>query len=176
MAQKNPKSLLTSEQIRRLKEESKPVVVQCLDDLKRVVVPLIQDQTDDDPVSFDCKIAWSSDDERGEDTIRGFSKDSSLYRMLIDGFEAVKKQIQVQKRVEELKRDLEEMGEDLPNYHAEVWDAENLTFNVDALIMRRLGGRRKGLRVRWDLHEGSYEFDPFTRKLFEVEDESGQTE
>jgi hypothetical protein len=36
---------------------------------------------------------------------------------------------------------------------------------LDDLIQRRLGGKRDGLRIRWDVPEGTFYFDPFSQKL-----------
>ena len=40
---------------------------------------------------------------------------------------------------------------------------------VDNIIKTRLGGKREGLRVRWDISEGIFFFDPFTGKLTKCE-------
>ena len=50
------------------------------------------------------------------------------------------------------------------------WDIDKIKFNVDNLIERRLGGKRNGLKIRWRVPEGIYEFDPRDRKLYEVSD------
>ena len=39
---------------------------------------------------------------------------------------------------------------------------------VDTLIDRRLDGKRDGLKVTWNLTDGQFEFDPWTRKLEKV--------
>ena len=36
---------------------------------------------------------------------------------------------------------------------------------LDDLIIRRLGGVRDGLRVKWDIAEGVFYFDPYTGTL-----------
>lgn len=40
---------------------------------------------------------------------------------------------------------------------------------VDDLITRRLDGKRDGTRIRWDISEGVFYFDPFTGKLTQVQ-------
>ncbi len=36
---------------------------------------------------------------------------------------------------------------------------------LDDLIVRRFGGKRDGLRIRWDLEDGTYFFDPYSCKV-----------
>jgi len=102
------------------------------------------------------------------DKVNGQSNDASLHDMLITGFDKVKKRKEaLSKMVEEYKTaEREGIIEpiDLVN-----WDIDSLKFDVDNLIRNRLGGKRKGLRIRWDLQEGSFEYDPYTKKVFRVE-------
>lgn len=42
---------------------------------------------------------------------------------------------------------------------------------VDDLVERRMGGRRDGLRVRWDLSDGVYFYDPLDSKLTKANNE-----
>jgi len=42
---------------------------------------------------------------------------------------------------------------------------------LDDLIERRLGGVRDDLRVRWDLDDGTYYYDPFAKKLTKAIDD-----
>ena len=40
--------------------------------------------------------------------------------------------------------------------------------NVDILIRRKMGGRRVGMMIVWDVEEGSYQFDPINGKLSKI--------
>ena len=64
--------------------------------------------------------------------------------MLIEGFTIVKKRFEV----------IEKHADGPINISGHMW--------LDDLIHRRLGGVRDGVRVKWDLKDGTYFFDPFT--------------
>jgi hypothetical protein len=152
--------------IERLQEAAKPVEVRTFDDIRRVLLPILSDKTKDIPVVFDCKLPWNADSDSGTDDIKCYSNDASLYRMLIDGINMVKRH---QEAIEKAKATYDNLDKaELPN-SASLLNIDGITFNVDLLIKRRLGGIRNGLRVRWNVEEGVYEFDPYAKKLYKVE-------
>jgi hypothetical protein len=70
--------------------------------------------------------------------------------LLMEGFAVVKNRLEVLEKVEE--------GQLSPvNVDGQMW--------VDSLINRCMGGTRDGLKVKWEIKEGTYKFDPFTGKL-----------
>jgi hypothetical protein len=70
--------------------------------------------------------------------------------MLIEGFNKLKKRVEAQAKLKE--------GTPSPiRIDGHMW--------LDDLIKRRLGGQRDGLRIKWELPDGTYYFDPFTSKL-----------
>ncbi len=73
--------------------------------------------------------------------------------MLIKGFEMVKRRIESAERIKNKQIDA------MPIFSTErhLW--------LDDLIERRLGGRRDGLRIKWELHGVVYFYDPFLKKL-----------
>lgn len=77
--------------------------------------------------------------------------------MLIDGFNIIKKRQDAINKALRRGIDLKDIPVD-NNSH--MW--------VDDIIERRMGGVRDGLRVRWDLSDGTYFFDPFTSKLTKI--------
>lgn len=113
-------------------------------------------------VEFQVDVPWSSDGKPGVGRVSGVSDDSNIYKMLIDGFELVRRRREAQ---ESIKEKMAQMEGPLT---MQAWDVDNLTFPVDAIINKRLGGKRKGMRVRWEIEEGTYEWDPFINKLFKV--------
>jgi hypothetical protein len=152
--------------IERLQEAAKPVEVRTFDDIRRVLLPILSDKTKDVPIVFDCKLPWSTDNDSGVDEVKCYSNDASLYRILIDGMNMVKRH---QEAVERAKATYDELDKDeLPSSATALLNIDGVKFNVDLLIKRRLGGVRNGLRVRWTVQEGMYEFDPYTKRLFEV--------
>jgi len=78
--------------------------------------------------------------------------------MLKEGFEIVKTRLEAKER----NTGQSELGIDPISVDGHMW--------LDDLITRRLGGVRDGLRVRWDLAEGTFFFDPFTSKLVKSTD------
>jgi len=72
--------------------------------------------------------------------------------MLIEGFGIVKKRLEAKNPSQNA-----ELGIDPVSVDGHMW--------LDELIGRRLGGKRDGVRVRWDVVEGTFYFDPFSGKL-----------
>ncbi len=70
--------------------------------------------------------------------------------MLLEGFDVIKARI-------EAKAKYGEGPVPVFNIDGKMW--------VDDLIKRRLGGVRDGIRVKWDIGQISYFFDPYTGKL-----------
>ena len=68
--------------------------------------------------------------------------------LFIEGFEILQKRVEIN----------DELADTLSvGIEGRMW--------LDNLIEKRLDGKRDGLRVRWDLDDGTYFYDPFTRKL-----------
>lgn len=77
--------------------------------------------------------------------------------MLLEGFEIIKKRMEARdKHKPDSDFDIEPIDID-----SRMW--------LDDLIERRLGGKREGLRVRWDVKDGIFYFDPFTGKLTQAQ-------
>jgi len=70
-----------------------------------------------------------------------------LRASLLEGFELVKKR--------KLFNEKTDSGLDVDQMH----------FWVDDLIKQRMGGKRKGMTVVWELPEGKFQFEPLTKKL-----------
>jgi len=70
-----------------------------------------------------------------------------LRASLLEGFELVKKRQVFNERT----------GSGL--------DVDQMHFWVDDLIKQRMGGKRKGNAIAWDLPEGKFQFDPLTKQL-----------
>jgi len=78
--------------------------------------------------------------------------------MMIEGFDIVKSRIEAAEKYESgipLFGNCEKTK--IFNIEGKMW--------LDDLITRCLGGKRDGLRVRWDLAEGVYFFEPYTGKI-----------
>lgn len=88
-----------------------------------------------------------------------FMADTTIRKLLIEGMDIVKRQDEFIAKSDSAKdADYGGFKPALPKGgHRYSW--------VDTLIDRRLDGKRKGLKVTWDLTDGQFEFDPWTKKL-----------
>ena len=148
----------------------KPVVCFTLNDIREALKPFLQEPTNAE-VTFSTEIAWSDKGGSGKSKVTGVSKDSSVAGLLMEGLEVVKKRIQINANLKETIKAAEEAEDNsgiLP-LRLPIFDVDLIRFQVDALIEQRLGGKRKGLRVRWQVQEGQFEHDPYTKKLYRVD-------
>lgn len=92
-----------------------------------------------------------------ENALKPFMSDSSIYKLLIEGMNIVKRQLDFKNAYVSDN----DYGGFLP---AKPADGNHYVW-VDTLIDYRLGGKRDGLVITWTLPEGKFVFDPYTRKL-----------
>lgn len=124
------------------------IYVDSLNDIKEVVSDFMPGR-EDTPTPVKAEFIQNGKKIVAVSSVEGISPRESL----IEGFSILKKRIDV---VEHLKE-----GAISPVcVEGHMW--------VDDLIRYRMGGKRDGLKVRWDLAGGSYKFDPFTGKLTKV--------
>ena len=93
--------------------------------------------------------------------LKPFMGDTAISKMLIEGLEMVKRQSEYADRAAQMS--LDDFGgypPALPVKGSYSW--------VDTLIERRLNGKREGLLITWDIPDGKFTFDPFTKKLEKV--------
>ena len=140
-------------------ELTKPVVCESMTDIQMAIKPFMEDRGSES-VNISCEIDG--------DKVSGVSSSASYRKILLDGLEVIKKRI---KAVSAMREALDKSEEGEKN-NMKVWEVDKLRFNVDTLIERKLGGKRVGIRIRWELKDGIYEYDPFGNKLFEIENES----
>lgn len=149
-----------------VKEFGKPVEISNLLDIRKILEPILNDTNSGKVVEFNCDIKWSADGASGSNNVKGHSTDSSLYRLLLDGFNVVKQCAEAYKKASDMYNNVD--IDDVIKLDESIWNVDNMHFNVDSLIHNRLGGKRNGMRVRWTVQEGVFEFDPYERKLFKV--------
>lgn len=152
---------------RDLAQKFKPVECSRLDDIKAALKPFFGSSGSRE-INLSCKIEWSAEGKSGIDQVQGTSADVSVRQLLMEGLEVVKKRSEAYGKMKDAKKAAEEAGVQL-GLVEEVWDINKCRFSVDALIEKRLGGKRRGLRVFWKVEEGEFEFDPYTNKLFKIE-------
>lgn len=149
-------------------EAVKPIVCQNLEDVKAALTVFLRPPVTGE-IKVSAEVKWQDRDVSGVDKVEGLSRDSSLYSLLVEGMDVVKKRLELTTKLQAAVQ-AADAEDELPTNNMVAWDVDHLRFRVDSLIERRLGGKRHGLRVRWSLEEGEYEFDPYTKKLYKVEE------
>lgn len=134
-----------------MRQEIKKVVCETLEDLHKILKPYLYD-VKASKKSLTIEIA-------GEKVI-GQDGGSSAQEVLTEGFQLIKRR---QEAFEKLK--IEGLDSKVPL----ICDIEKTRFNVDTFIENSLGGKRTGLRIRWVLKEGVFEFDPLVKKMWQVD-------
>ena len=108
--------------------------------------------------------------------IRPFSSkgNDSSRELLVKGFNEIKEALDSYvEQEDEHKRLHDEYGGFLPAHMpspdlGRTW--------VDSIVERRLGGKRVSLKVRWELKDGTYEWDPITEELVECSGKSSSSD
>lgn len=133
--------------------EDGSVKIQSLYDIKKVINDL--NSQNDGQVEVQTEMQVVNQD--GSTVKTNLSAPSSCdYKfMLKEGFETLRK------RSEMAENTKTNDGLKVFNIEGRMW--------LDNLIERRMGGRRDGLKVVWQLEGSTYQWDPFTNKLFEVD-------
>lgn len=125
------------------------VIIETLGDIKKAIQEFLPGHKEENPV-----VEAEFRDDQGRKISVSAPTGCTYREMLIEGFNIVKTRIEI---MEKCKEKAEGSGIQPIQIDGHMW--------LDDLITRRLGGKRDGLRIRWDLQEGSYFFDPFTGKL-----------
>ncbi len=120
--------------------------VNCLGDVKRVIKEFMPG-TKHTTVTVKAEM-------RAEGKKYAVEGESSIdyKKLLMEGFSIVKARTEAAKKIEAIDLKIQPI-----NLEGHMW--------LDDMIRRRMGGKRDGLRVRWDLEDGTYFFDPFACKL-----------
>lgn len=87
--------------------------------------------------------------------------DTTIGKLLLEGMDMAKRQARF---ADAPTGDVDEYGGFFP---AAPPDAQHYMW-VDTLISRRLDGKRSGLVVEWNLQDGKFQYDPWTKKLEQV--------
>lgn len=89
-----------------------------------------------------------------------FMTDTTIRKLLLEGMDLVKRQSKF------AEQDIS--GADFGGFMPAAPHGGNRYMWVDTLIDRRLNGKRAGLKVSWNLPEGKFEFDPWSKKLDKI--------
>jgi hypothetical protein len=121
-------------------------VCHTLEEIKEAIKPFMRCG---DNINISCNLDGQQ--------VNAISGDSSPRSILLNGLGVIKKRMEMKEKLADHDTNLR------------AWDINSLCFSVDSIIAKRLGGVRNGLRIRWSIREGMYEYDPYSNKLYRVE-------
>jgi hypothetical protein len=146
------------------------VQINNLADLYELVKKLKPDESTNDakPIYYNSKGTQLADAKfNGYIKIPQTGGDSTVRQAVLEGFEMIKNH-RAAREAQLVAYDYpEDFGGFMP---ARVPDPEDQITWLDGFIARRLGGKREGLAVVWDLVEGKYQMDPWTCEISQVSD------
>jgi hypothetical protein len=140
-----------------MKKEIKSIEIKTVNDIRKALIPFINNSKKDD-IIISGEFAWN-DEENNQKMKTKFSVDNKnigLKDLLIEGFDQVKQQENTWNMLHDALDD-DEFSVTLPRI-----DIDNFHMPVDRLIKSRLGGKRKGHSVVWNINNHVYEFNPYT--------------
>ncbi len=165
----NRKSISAKSKDQMFREAIKPILVGNLSDIREVINNLLKTKIPNNSVQLSTEMVWTEDEDGKTKSVKGVvtgsNNDVSLYGLLLSGMDIVKVRVEA---ADKLRAQIELAKSQDPDISIDmtVWDVDKSKFNVDSLIERRLGGKRYGLRVRWVVPEGTFDFDPYEAKLY----------
>jgi len=155
-----------------MEEATKPVQVKNLYEIEQLIRMIMQHNTENEnkEVTLSVEMEWNDEKEgRQKEVVSATTKETSMYGLLLDGMNVVKKYMQSMETIRQAIEKVEEK-DDIPASLLEVWNIQRMHFNVDSFIHKKMGGKRNGLRIRWEVQDGIFEFDPYAVKLYKVEE------
>lgn len=143
------------------------VVIKSLVQLKMTMKPFME--ASDKEIKITTEMKWREDKAVIKSNVTASSRELSPRQVLLDGFKLVKTRLDL---VEKAKEDVDEEDDELlpERLKWQLFDVNAQKFHIDRFIEQRLDGKRKGLRIEWDLVEGVFQYDPFENKLYKVDD------
>lgn len=151
--------------INKLRELAKPAEIKSLSDIRHVISRFMENVAPDD-VELGAVLESFNESSGAKEfyKVSATSTGTSLRKLLMDGLEIIKKR---KDAIEKLKA-----TDAITNTAAvALFDIDNQKFAVDVLIRNKMGGERDGLRIKWKVDEGTFVFDPYTDKLFRVDED-----
>ena len=152
------------------KKIERQITVRTLEDIQSAIIPFVKEKKGSD-IELTAEMSWTDDKgNRQKGIVSAKNRDLTTKQILIEGFELVKKRMDLAAKMKEQSEMDDEDDDLLPDrFRWELFDPDSQVMHVDKLIKQELDGKRKGLRIRWDLEDGIFEWDPFTGKLFKVD-------
>lgn len=158
---------MNKEEHKKLFEEAtKPVVCNSLHDIQMALEPFTRAHSNEE-IIITCELSEQADGKPVKYNATGKSKNASLRQTLLDGLAVVKKRIETMSKMREAIESAKSNDESFST-SLQAWDVDKVRFNVDTLIERKLGAKRNGILIRWELPDGVFEYDAFSGKLYEI--------
>lgn len=152
-----------------MEEASKPVQVKNLFEIEQLISMVMQQNPEEKDITLSVEMEWNDEEGKQKEIVSAITKEASMYGLLLDGLDVVKKYMQSMETIRQAIEKVEEK-DDIPASMLEIWNIQRMHFNVDNFISKKMGGKRNGLRIRWEVQDGVFEFDPYAVKLYKVED------
>lgn len=138
------------------------VEVRNINDIKKAIKPFLK-EVSDKKIDISADVSWIDDGGKKQVTkVDAYSSDPSMRRGLIDGFNQVKEHEKMWDNLHDALEE-DEYGAILPTV-----DIDKMHLPIDRLIQKRLGGRREGMTIVWDMPDSKVVFDPFEKTLEEI--------
>lgn len=134
--------------------------IKSVNDIRKAIIPFIR-EINENKVEIRQVMEWEDDGKKNTAEVSACSNDVSMRKMLIDGFEQVKQQEQMLSNLRDVLDD-DEYAPAIPKAHV-----DEVPMKVDKIIKHRLGGKREGLTVIWEINNKKIVFDPYTKELHE---------
>lgn len=167
-------SISDADKKKALENLDKPTIISSLAEI-RELLSIIMSHTEQKEIQLSVNMSWQDETSQGpkkqSTMVTGISKDSSIFIMLREGMDVVRKRYESTTKFKEGLEKAQQIDEDFkPSFG--LWDLNSVRFNVDNLIERRLGAKRNGIRVRWNVRDGIFEFDVYECKLYKIDEEA----
>ncbi len=174
MTQKNESDLNRQETINLFSKKSpklpyntEKTKINNLVELKQLINRLKPGQDEENvPIIIDTKnTSMANDTFNGKVTIPQTGGQSTLRKIILEGFEMVKNHQKYHQASLTSQTIQEKYGGYLP---AVAPNPEEHAIWIDSFINHNLGGKREGLYITWKLPDGKYKLDPWSCNLEKV--------
>ncbi|MDP1712572.1 MAG: hypothetical protein Q8K86_08955 [Candidatus Nanopelagicaceae bacterium] len=145
---------------KRTSDRDVVVNVRSLADIKRVINNFRSKSYGDATVSTEVEYRDGSQNIKEKVSVQ--VKSPTPGALLLEGLSIVKKGMDYQQMCREVYKE----NDDILFIDTEI---DSMAFWVDALIKNRLGGKRTGLKIRWSVPDGDFEWDPTEDKFEKLE-------
>lgn len=143
----------------KTREKIKPVVIRTINDIRRAVIPFTKEVRKEN-VEVSSEVEWTDEDgKKVKSSVTARSSEVNMRQNLLDGFNQVLEQDKLWHDIHDVLEE-DEYGPSLPNANI-----DDFHMPVDRIIKHRLGGKREGKTVVWEVEGKKVVFDPYSKNL-----------